>query len=225
MRHFADAIGLANPGITQLSMKAGDEASAATFLAVGNELAAGFVRSKIQKSFGTDVPADRLTVLTPEEFALLKKLEAQGFIQFVAEKTTQVYSTEPAAEQPARRKAALLKLAEAPMAEARRALKMATLLGDGGFPDEAAVPVAKAVIGAATALHALTLEAVPDAAPEIASTPGAGARLAAILDGADAVLLQLCLGGTPAGSPALAASASAFVEHAETHLAAEALKG
>ena len=50
-----------------------------------------------------------------------------------------------------------LRSTEAPMAEARRALKMATLLGDGGFPDEAAVPVAKAVIGAATALHALTL--------------------------------------------------------------------
>ncbi len=224
-RLLADAISLSNPGITQLSMKTGGVASDASFLAVGNELAGGFIRSKIKKAFGADLPADRLTVLTPDEFALLKKLEAQGFIQFVGEKTTQIYSTEPVSEQPVRRKAALLSLTTSPMTEARRELKLAKLLGGGGFPDEAAAPAARAVKAAATALHVLTLDTVPETAPDIATAPGAFDRLTGMLEGSDAVLLQLCLTGDPAGSPALVSSASAFVEHAETRLATEALKG
>ena len=121
-------------------------------------------------------------------------------------------------------KASLLKLADKPLAEARRSLKMAKLLADGGFAQEAASPAAKAVLDAATARHALTLDALPDSAPDIAAVPHAVERLSSSLAQPDLLLLQLCLTGTPEGSAGLVAQASAFVDHVAAQLSSEALR-
>ena len=224
VKHLADELSLSNLGLSHLRMATPGTGAETAFFAVGNEMSEGFVRAKIKKSFGSDVPAERLTVLSPEIFDLLKKLEAQGFIQFVSEGTKTVYSSEPRETPPALRKTALLKLAEKPMADAQRSLKMAKLLSDGGFTGEAADPAVKAVLSAATALHALTLETPPESAPDITTVSDAIDRLSGLLTGPDTLLLQLCLTGVPEGSVALVAQASAFVDQAATRLSAEALK-
>ena len=224
VKHLADELSLSNLGISQLQMATSNAGANTAFLAVGNEMSEGFVRAKIKKSFNSDIPAEQLTVLTPEIYDLLKKLQAQGFIQFVSEGTKTVYSSEPREAPQTLRKATLLKLAEKPMAEAQRSLKMAKLLSDGGFTEESATPTIKAVLGAATALHALTLETPPDSAPDITTIPKAIERLSGSLTVPDALLLQLCLTGAPAGSMNLVTQASAFVDQVATRLSAEALK-
>ncbi|MDY0282511.1 MAG: C-terminal helicase domain-containing protein, partial [Salinivirgaceae bacterium] len=221
---LSDELSLSNLGISQLRMTAPGTGSESAFLAVGNEMSEGFVHAKIKKSFGSDVPAERLTLLTPETYELLKKLEAQGFIQFVSEGTKSVYTSEPREAPQTLRKAALLKLAHKPLSEAQRSLKMATLLSEGGFAEEAAAPAIKAILRAATALHALTLEGQPDSVPDITTVPNAITRLSESLTGPNALLLQLCLTGIPDGSGNLVMEASAFVDQVETHLSAEALK-
>lgn len=224
VKHLADELGLSNLGLSELRMTTSGTGGDSAFLAVGNEMSEGFVRSKIKKSFGSDLPTGRLTILTPEIHDLLKKLEAQGFIQFVSEGTRIVYSAEPGQKPPSLLKASLLKLADKPLAEARRSLKMAKLLADGGFAQEAASPAAKAVLDAATARHALTLDALPDSAPDIAAVPHAIDRLSGSLAGPELLLLQLCLVGTPEGSAGLVAQASAFVDHVAAQLSSEALR-
>ena len=224
VKHLADELSLSNLGISQLRMATSSTGAETAFLGVGNEMSEGFVHAKIKKSFNSDVPSERLTMLTPEIYDLLRKLEAQGFIQFVSEGTRTVYSSEPREAPQALRKATLLKLAEKPLAEAQRSLKMAKLLSDGGFPGEAAAPAIKAVLGAATALHALTLDTSPDSAPDITTVPNAIAQLSGSLAGPDVLLLQLCLTGVPEGSADLVTPASALVDHVVTRLSAEALK-
>ena len=85
-------------------------------------------------------------------------------------------------------------------------------------------PTVKAALSAATALHALTLETLPESAPDISTVPPTTERLSSLLALSDALLHQLCLTGVPEGSKSFVAQASAFVDQVASRLSNEALK-
>lgn len=86
---------LDNPGIGSCSILYDPESKTPkSVFAVGSANAAEKLRANIEKTHGTSIPADKVAVLAPEQFALLQQLAALGIITINDQKMTNVFQTD-----------------------------------------------------------------------------------------------------------------------------------
>jgi superfamily II DNA or RNA helicase len=158
---------LDNPGIGSCSILYDPESKTPkSVFAVGSANAAEKLRANIEKTHGTSIPADKVAVLAPEQFALLQQLAALGIITINDQKMTNVFQTDTFQQPSLPEQRLRLKKCRAVMNNAERKLKMALVLKTGDFLEEALPPAKQAVLSAALALYVMTANEALDAVPE-----------------------------------------------------------
>jgi superfamily II DNA/RNA helicase len=158
---------LDNPGIGSCSILYDqDSKTPKSVFAVGSANAAEKLRANLEKTHGARLAPEKVTVLAPDQFALLQQLAALGIITINDQKMTKVFQTETFQPPSLPENKLRLKKSRAIMNGAERKLKMALVLKSGEFLAEAVAPAKQAVLSAALALFVMTANETLDAVPE-----------------------------------------------------------
>ncbi len=158
---------LDNPGIGSCSILYDPENNTPkSVFAVGSANAAEKLRANLEKTHGTRIPAEKVAVLAPEQFALLQQLAALGIITINDQKMTNVFQTDTFQPPSLPENKLRLKKCRTIMNNAERKLKMALVLKSSDFLDEALPSAKQAVLSAALALYVMTANEALDAVPE-----------------------------------------------------------
>ena len=217
---------LDNPGIGSCSILYDPEnKTPKSVFAVGSANAAEKLRANLEKTHGTRIPADKVTVLAPEQFALLQQLAALGIITINDQKMTNVFQTDTFQPPSLPENKLRLKKCRAVMNNAERKLKMALVLKSGDFLEEALPPAKQAVLSAALALYVMTANEALDAVPEefTAELMPALKKSNTELSREQLMFLQLALHDLSEDHAEFLNSAEAFVETVAEYLNKQSL--
>jgi hypothetical protein len=165
------------------------------------------IHGVLTKTHGS-FPPDKLTVLTPAMFGILRQLAENGLVTLNHESLETVFEAENFGEPRAADAEKRRSLIEPLLKQAERHVKMATVLAAGGFPVEAVAPMRAAAQINAQILAVLAADPVPDAAP--AFTPALCAQVEqGRLLGAESMQFLRSL---DSASPDDEAAAAAFID-------------
>jgi hypothetical protein len=115
---------------------------------------------------GHAAPQVDVTVLSMEEYALLRQLAGKGVIAINDASMQELVQTEAATPPQQDDAAERAEACEPILKQSRRQLKMASVLLQGGFPVEATAPARKALDILAPAIAILSATAMPDKLPD-----------------------------------------------------------
>jgi len=149
-------LGKSNKGIDSCEVRLDEKGSPNALLAVGEKVAGKTLRGLIQETHGVALPPSRVVSITPEIEAVLKKLEALGFIKIQQDGIEKLFDSGRSKSEPPQKNQELVKRckrAESQIQTGMRNYKMAEVLLAGGFPDEALKAARKAVCSAAGTLY------------------------------------------------------------------------
>jgi hypothetical protein len=149
-------------------------------LAVGCQEAAATLRGQVEQTHGVVLPPERVVVVPPETRALLQRLADLGFITIRADAAKTLLDTGSDTPPPPPEHSRRCKRARDALGTAQRKLRMAEVLADGGFADEAAGTARQAIRQAAGTLFLFT----PGAPLDQPLEPLTEAMVAAIRDDA-----------------------------------------
>ena len=216
-----------NPGIGLCLARYGTETGQVeAVLAVGRLDATGALRGQVERTHGVALPPDRVVVVTPETRALLLRLAELGFITVRQDAAKRIFDTGTSEPPPPSDHARRCVRAQEVLDAARRRVKMAGVLADGGFGAEAVKAVREAVCQAAGSLFLFTA----GVAVEQTLEPLTDAMVAAVRADTDVAREQVAVFqaahlGLEAEPVAALEKARAFVAYCEERLEKRQLGG
>jgi hypothetical protein len=213
---LAAALRTENPGVG-LCLARYDEAEGGqvqAVLAVGRREAESALRAQVERTHGVVLPPNRVVVVSSETQALLRHLADLGFITIRQDAARTIFDSGVEDTPPPPEHLKRCRRAQESVDQAQRGLRMARVLVDGGFGEEAAQAARQAVRQAAGALY-LFADGV---GVEAAVDPLTEAMIEAItsqgsLDRAQTGVLQAVQIGLDAEPRAFMGQASDFVDH------------
>ncbi|OQA32730.1 MAG: ATP-dependent helicase HepA [Betaproteobacteria bacterium ADurb.Bin341] len=142
-----------NPGVGLcLARYGGDADQVQAVLAVGRPEAADALRGQVEKTHGVALPPDRVVVVTPETRALLLRLAEMGFITLRQDAAKRIFDTGAGEPPPSPDLVRRCGRAREILDVAKRQMRMAGVLAEGCFGDEADKAAREAVCRAAGTL-------------------------------------------------------------------------
>ena len=152
-----------NPGVGLcLARYGGDAGQVQAVLAVGRPEAADALREQVEKTHGVALPPDRVVVVTPETRALLLRLAELGFITLRQDAAKRIFDTGAGEPPPSPDQVRRCGRAREILDGAKRQMKMAGVLAEGGFGDEADKAAREAVCRAAGTLILFAADVAAD---------------------------------------------------------------
>jgi hypothetical protein len=209
-----------NPGIGLcLARYGGDANQMQAVLAVGRPEAADALRGQVEKTHGVALPPDRVVVVTPETRALLLRLAELGFIAIRQDAAKRIFDTGASEPPPSPDQVRRGERARKILDGAKRQIKMAGVLAEGGFDDEADKAAREAVCRAAGTLILFAADVAADQVPyPVTDAWVAAVRSNAEVERRQVAVLQTAHFGLEAEPKAFIENARGFVEYCEARL-------
>lgn len=216
-----------NPGVGLcLARYGGETGQVQAVLAVGRPETAETLRQQVEQTHGVVLPPDRVMVVTPEMRAALHRLAELGFIELKTDAAKRIFdigADEPPLSPDQKRRCGC---AREILDGAKRQMKMAGVLADSGFGDEADKAAREAVCRAAGTLILFAADVAADQVPY----PVTDAWVAAVRSDAEVAreqvaVLQTVHFGLEAESKTFIEKARGFVEYCEACLERRQLGG
>ena len=169
----------------------------------------------VKKTHHGTPPKDNITVINEETYKLLENLAAQGIITFNQDQMQTIYENKVSITPPPDDRKQRLNLATPILEAAERKLKMATVLAEGGFPNEAKDPAFQAVLSTGKVLQILALDKPPDKEPD-SFNPKTINKIKEKLSFPEEhiALLNLCSNNMTEGDQDILKQATEFIEEA-----------
>lgn len=216
-----------NPGVGLcLARYGGDADQVQAVLAVGRPEAADALRGQVEKTHGVALPPDRVVVVTPETRALLLRLAELGFITLRQDAAKRIFDTGAGEPPPSPDQVRRCGRAREILDGAKRQMRMAGVLAEGGFGDEADKSAREAVCRAAGTLILFAA----DVAADQATYPVMEAWVAAVradteVEREQVAVLQTAHFGLEAEPKTFIEKAKGFVGYCEAFLEKRQLGG
>jgi len=119
-----------------------------------------------RKTDNTDLKKEDVTVIDESAYELLQELAKKGLITINNELSDEIYKVEKLSKPKEDISKKLLEMAKEVLGKADRKYRMAKVLSDGDFGQEALVPASESILVAGCALYVLTFELLPEKEPE-----------------------------------------------------------
>ncbi|MBN2643506.1 MAG: hypothetical protein JXR78_17780 [Victivallales bacterium] len=134
--------------------------------AVGSQKAAEKLKRQVEKTHDALPKSTDISVISPENYALLQQLADMGVITINTDNMTKLFETENVIPQPPSLLERRLALSRPALGMAERQLKMASVLQAGGFTAEAAAPAKQSIQMAGLAIYFHIARNLPQKAPD-----------------------------------------------------------
>lgn len=134
--------------------------------AVGSQKAAEKLKKQVEKTHGALPKSADISVISPENYALLRQLADMGVITINTDNMMKLFETENVIPKPPSLLERRLALSRPALTMAERQLKMASVLQAGGFTAEAVSPARQAIQMAGLAIYFHVIKNLPEKAPD-----------------------------------------------------------